>query len=322
MFRGMVRPGPVRLARCALALACIASALPARADGEDREARARELFVQGRDQVQRGDIEAGCQKLRESHALSPDAVGPLLNVADCDERAGRLATALSRFRRAAALAPEGDHRRAFAERRAASVEPRVPRLVLELSAGAPLGTRAMHDGKAIDVATLPSTQLLDPGNHRFQVTAPGRTPRTMVVSLSAGAAQRLVLAPGEPEGAAAAPAADAGGPSARAIAGWSLSGVGAAAIVVGVVAGILVGVHAGTYEDHCEAGVCDSEGLDAAAAGDTLSVVSPVSLALGAVALGIGVPLWLTSPEVAGPARGASAAAAPGSFRVAVGGAF
>ncbi|MEJ7729287.1 MAG: hypothetical protein WKG00_08730 [Polyangiaceae bacterium] len=275
--------------------------------------------------MQRGDIEAGCQKLRESHALSPDAVGPLLNVGDCDERAGRLATALSRFRRAAALAPEGDHRRVFAERRAASVEPRVPRLVLELGAGAPAGTRVTQDGKAVELDALPSTRLLDPGIYHFQVTAPGRTPRAMAVTLTAGATQRLVLVPGAAPGVVGTlPSALAAGDglSARAIVGMTLSGIGGVALLVGAITGVMVGVHAGTYDDHCKDGVCDQDGLDAASAGNVLSVVSPVSLAVGAVAAGVGIPLWVTSPEVAGQAPRVGASVTPGGVRVGLGGAF
>jgi hypothetical protein len=325
MFRGMLRPGSARLARCAfIVVGCMAG--PARADEtEGREARARQLFVEGRDQVQRGDIEAGCQKLRESHALSPDAVGPLLNVGDCDERAGRLATALSRFRRAAALAPEGDHRRAFAERRAASVEPRVPRLVLEMAPGTPAGTRVTQDGKAVDVAALPSTRMLDPGIYRFQVDAPGRTPRAVAVALAAGSTQRLVLTVGSASGTASTPApndATAADPSAGTVAGWTLMTLGGAALVVGAVSGIMVGVLAGEYDDHCQDGVCDQDGLDAAESGEVYSVLSPVSLAVGAVALGVGIPLWFTSQDATAPAPRVGASVAPGAFRVGLQGAF
>jgi hypothetical protein len=325
MFRGLLRPGPARLARCAfVAVACVTAT--ARADdAADREARARELFVEGRDQVQRGDIVAGCQKLRESHALSPDAVGPLLNVGDCDERAGRLATALSRFRRAAALAPEGDHRRAFAERRVASVEPRVPRLVLEMAPGMPAGTRVTQDGKAVDVAALPKTRMLDPGIYRFQVTAPGRTPRAMTVALAAGTTQRLVLAAGGAPGAAATRAPSDGtgeDPSTGAVAGFALITLGSAALVLGVVGGIMVGVLAGTYEDHCQDGICDQEGLDAAQAGRVHSVLSPVSLGIAAVALGVGIPLWFNSQDATVPPPRVGASVAPGAFRVGLRGSF
>jgi len=331
MLRGMLRPGPVRLARsafvaaaCVTAAACVA--VPARADdAEDREARARELFVQGRDQVQRGDIEAGCQKLRESHALSPDAVGPLLNVADCDERSGRLATALSRFRRAAALAPDGDHRRAFAERRAASVEPRVPRLVLEMAPGTPAGTRVTQDGKAVDVAALPKARMLDPGIYRFQVDAPGRTPRAVAVALEVGTTQRLVLAVGGAPGTASTRAPNDGTgeePSAGAVAGFTLITLGSAALVLGAVSGILVGIFAGEYDDHCQDGICDQDGLDAAEAGKMYSVLSPVSLAIATVALGVGIPLWFTSQDATAPAPRVGASVAPGAFRIGLRGSF
>lgn len=296
--------------RCALlAAVCLASAV-ARADepptdappSDEGEARARALFIEGRDRVQRGDIEAGCAKLRESHALSPDAVGPLLNVADCDERAGRLATAWARFQRAASLAPEGDRRRDFADKRAASVGPRVPRLVLRLAADAPPGTEVLQDGKVLPSSALGTARPLDPGTYRIEVRAPGRPAQVTQVVLVAGATETRVVSH-EPTATRASvapnpsPAADSG-PSGELITGFTLSGIGGLLLMTGIVTGIMVGVKAGEYEDHCQDGICDEQGLDAASVGKALSVVSPLCLATGAVSLGIGIPLWLTSPEV------------------------
>jgi hypothetical protein len=305
---------------------------------QEPDDRARELFLEGREEVQRGDVEAGCRKLFESHELAPEAVGPMLNVADCDERAGRLATAWRRFRRAAELAPPDDHRRQFAAKRAEALEPRVPRVRLELPADAPEGTRVTQDGVDLDEGALGATRMLDPGVYRFVVHAPGHHDRAFEVVLTASMVHRMGLQLGPPTAELtrigdpppttisfstppAGPADD--GLSGRAMAGWVTGGVGAAGIVLGIVTGVLVAVHAGTYDDHCDdQGNCDQEGLDAASAGKPLAIVSPVSFAIGGAAVAVAIPLLLSSPEMSAVASSHAIAAGDRGFALQLGGVF
>lgn len=326
----MARPVSTWLAGAALAVTWGVAMTGA---AEELEERARELFLEGREELQRGDVESGCKKLLESHLLAPTALGPLLNVADCDERAGRLATAWQRFNHATSLGEPGDHRVEFAEKRAAALEPRVPRVMLELPPGAPEGTRVTRDGEPFDDA-LGQPMMLDPGTHRFVVRAPGHRDHAFDLVLTPGSSQRRVAELGPLVGASPPPApppppppilpdADPAPPgmSGQAVAGWVVGGVGVAALLAGVVTGILVAVHAGTYDDHCDdRGVCDQEGLDAADAGRPLAIVSPVSFAVSGVAMGVAIPLLLTSPD--GAASSPRSPALPSAYAIHLGGAF
>src|SRR5450755_3617279 len=78
----------------------------ARADAHD-PAAAEALFRDGRAAAQRGDWETACPKLRESQRLDP-AAGTLLNLADCEEHRGKVATAWQLFRQVVDSLPAND----------------------------------------------------------------------------------------------------------------------------------------------------------------------------------------------------------------------
>src|SRR3954471_558336 len=83
------------------------------------KASAEALFNEGRRLVQVGQLAQACQKFAASEKLEP-AVGTLLNLASCNERQGRIASAWANYRDAAGLAKgrgEND-RQDFAAKRA------------------------------------------------------------------------------------------------------------------------------------------------------------------------------------------------------------
>src|SRR5262249_26584812 len=80
----------------------------ARASGND-PAAAEALFREGRAAAQKGDWETACPKLRESQRLDP-AAGTLLNLADCEEHRGKVATAWQLYRQVVESLPETDER--------------------------------------------------------------------------------------------------------------------------------------------------------------------------------------------------------------------
>ncbi|MFO0672598.1 MAG: hypothetical protein U0235_23795 [Polyangiaceae bacterium] len=83
----------------ALAFAAVVAAAP-RARASDAE----DLFREAVRLLEAGNVHAACDKLAQSQALEP-AAGTLLNaLADCYERDGKQALALSTFMRAQAAA--------------------------------------------------------------------------------------------------------------------------------------------------------------------------------------------------------------------------
>jgi hypothetical protein len=125
------------------------------------EARGRQLFDEGRVALQRGDLNVACAKFRESLAID-GSVGPLLNLAECEERRGRLATALDLWRRASGRTRDGVEAD-FVRERIADLSPRVPRLSLRPAPDLPPGARVILDGSA--VAPDGTGVAVDPGAH-------------------------------------------------------------------------------------------------------------------------------------------------------------
>src|SRR4051812_25694892 len=109
-----------RILTLAIAAGCMLAAPPAHADSAGAEA----LFRDGRTLIKQGNLDAGCDKLEASEKLE-SSVGTLLNLGDCREKQGRVATAWAAFRKAestAKLAGNDKKRQLEAHRRAAKLE--------------------------------------------------------------------------------------------------------------------------------------------------------------------------------------------------------
>jgi hypothetical protein len=89
----------------------------------------------------KGDLGAACEQFRASDKLDP-AVGTELNLADCEEKRGRLASAWELYRTVADKLADNDERFAFARSHAQALKPRMPTLTLTLEADAPSTPRA------------------------------------------------------------------------------------------------------------------------------------------------------------------------------------
>src|SRR5690349_16906011 len=120
------------LAGPALTAALLAAA--GRAQADPRIDRADQLFTEGKALLPSNLIQA-CSKFEESLQYNPAAIGTLLNVALCDEKLGKLASALARFTEARDHAKEqnlAEHVRA-AEDHIATLTPSVPHLAIQLT---------------------------------------------------------------------------------------------------------------------------------------------------------------------------------------------
>src|SRR5262249_28132096 len=115
------------LAGPALTAALIGAA--GRAHGDPRIDKAHQLFAEGR-ALMASNLTGACDKFVEPLQYTPAAIGTLLNVALCDEKLGKIASALARFTDARDRAKEQnlpEHVRA-AEDHIASLTPSVPHL--------------------------------------------------------------------------------------------------------------------------------------------------------------------------------------------------
>jgi hypothetical protein len=292
-------------------------------------AAAEQLFTAGREAFERGDFATACPKFEESQRLDP-AAGTLINLAACYEKLGRLASAWETWRGALQVLTPTDERRTAVERRAEAMEKRVPRLFIELSRGAPPGTKVTRDSVELGAASLGVGLPVDPGRHLVIATSPGRLERRYDVQIAEGATQKLVVEPGEERPSAPEPGANAPAPApppaqpapladqprssngTRTL-GYVVGGAGVAGILVGSVTGIIALQKKNAMLDDCEkvggGYACGPDGLDAASSGDTFATVSTVAFAAGAVATGVGLWLVLSSSEQTQTALVASPAA-------------
>lgn len=280
-------------------------------------AGAEALFREARELVAKGDFAQACAKFRESNRLDP-AVGTVFNLADCEEKQGHLAQAWTLFQEVVQKLPESDERHAIAAKRAAALEPRLPRLTLRLAPNAPAGTRVVRDGTELGSASFGSALPLDPGTHRLVVDADGREPKEFVVTLGERESRALEVMPG-PARAEQGPVAplppEPSSGSGRKTLGYVLAGVGVAGLVTGIVAGVMVLGDKSTVDANCDDDKrCNAEGLDAAERGKTMGIVTTVGLVTGAVGLGAGTYLIVSAAPSTDPETRAASARFVTSF--------
>jgi hypothetical protein len=199
------------------ALASLVWAAPALAQTQ----RADALFEQGKQHLRAGDWQRACESFARSFDEDPSA-STSVKIARCREHEGRAASALLEYQRALSLVARiGQPERARAmqaliERAIAEVEPRVPRVRLQVSP-APGNLEVRIDGRRVE-APLAGPLPLDPGEHEIAVSAPGHRGAAERVTLAPGEARALVLAltperPAAPPAAAAPPVAAQAAPA-------------------------------------------------------------------------------------------------------------
>lgn len=133
---------------------------------------AEKLFQDGKELLKSNKLAEACDAFRKSQELEP-RVGTLLNLGDCEERRGRVATAWDAFTQARALANQkADVRAAEADKRAAALSSKLPYLTIRVvqPVAALVVTR---DGKAVAAAELDHEVPIDPGRYELEARAPG-----------------------------------------------------------------------------------------------------------------------------------------------------
>jgi hypothetical protein len=170
----------LRRAIAAIAAACALAVVgPARAENPAAvpDPTAQALFQDGRDLVDKGQWDAGCQKFEASMLLYP-AASTLLNIARCYEHQSKLASAWSAYKRVQVLNREtlGDERkRAIDEMVDAAIKaltPRMPKIKLAMP-HPPAGVTLRKDGEILPTAVVGTELPVDVGEHEIVAEAPG-----------------------------------------------------------------------------------------------------------------------------------------------------
>jgi hypothetical protein len=277
------------------------------ADEPDPRARAQALFVEGRKAIDGGNWAAGCPKVRQSLELFAVANSHFTS-AQCDERDGRIASALEHWERGRALVDDAaDPRTKVARERIAALDPRVPRVrvVIPPASGS---VTVLLDDVELSAAVLVAPLRVNPGKHVFVVRAEGRqenrhqftiAERERIEFIAKGGPARQT--PPSGSASAAPPVGSATPPTPsnpRRTAGFVLGGVGALGLLAS--AGTAYGVYSVEHDLlECQAGGrCTT--ADRAAYVDkykSLLVVNTVTFGVGLAGVGAGLILVLTAPK-------------------------
>ncbi len=289
-----------------LLVSALLASTPARAEDTRDPAAAEALFREGRSAAQKKDFTTACAKFRESNRLDP-AVGTVFNIADCEEKLGRLATSWTLFQEVVQRLPNDDDRRAIANDRAHALEARVPTLSVHLSPGARTDIVVRRDGIALGAASLDSPLPVDPGEHTVIVEAPGTQSAVFTSRVGEGEHATLAVSPGNISTASAptqsTPQTASTQPSHTAA--YVVGGIGVAGLVTGVIAGLTVLSKKSAVNADCVGKMCSQAGFDAAQSGKTYGLVTSIGLVTGAVGLGAATYLFLSAPSPENPRSGA-----------------
>lgn len=283
------------------------------AHAQSEAALAESLFEEGRRLMESGDFGPACSKLAESHRLDP-ALGTLLNLALCNERAGKTATAWAQFREAQAMAVQrNDTRAEFAGEHIRNLEPTLSRITIVVPEAARLPDLVIElSGVAISAAAWGTPVPIDPGEHVLAAKAPSRmtwTTRVTVGSEPDGARVEIpVLGP-----TAEAPPTETQAPRvtpvrrdrsegtpvrSRPLTGYVIGGVGVVALIVGGYYGVRALETNADAKAECPTDdSCTPEGEQSSKDAVRDARISTAAIGLGLVGVGVGAYLVVTSSK-------------------------
>ena len=321
-----------------VSVALSAAGGPAHAQSAEAEA----LFRDGRVLIKAGKLAPGCDKLAASERLE-SSVGTLLNLGDCREKLGKLASAWASFRKAEALARRtgGDEKRqAEAQRRARQLEPRLANLEIRVAHRVD-GLIVHRDDEQVDDAGWNTALPVDPGRYTIVAEAPGYTAWRTTITIGPGATRQVVEVPDlvraapppvettalpwpppRPRAARFAPERGTWSATRGVSATLGLAGAGALGT------GIYFGLHARDLEHRanarCPAAQCsDPEGLRLNDQAKTSAFRANVLYIAGGAALATAAVLWLVgAPDEIVVAPVASAAGGDHQLGLAMTGRF
>jgi hypothetical protein len=301
---------------------------------------AEALFEQGRALMKAGDLARACEKFAASHQAEP-SVGALLNLGDCREKNGQLATAWTRFRQAAAMASKAGEgkRERYALGRARKLAPRLSYLLVRVGEDARVpGLTLTRDGEPVGEALWGQAVPVDAGAHVIRAQAPGRVARDIDVQVRGEGARIEVSVPtlaprgdrGDGDGAGDGGAGDsaddigdvgdgdvvgdgdtvgdtepdrpAGMPGRRKLA-LVIGAVGLAGLAAGGAFGVSArGKWNEAQDGHCdEDNLCDREGVALVDDAKQRGAIANIAFVAGGVTLAAALVLWLTARPQRGP---------------------
>ncbi len=260
------------------------------------------MFEEGRALIEAGKPEEACLKFEQSIAKDPRQVGVLMNLGLCNERSGKIATALRMYQEAFDRAVDANL--AATKDRAADeinkLAPKVPRIVFKRA-----GPALPDEKLVVDDVVVPARKELplDPGRHTIVFTAPGRLAFETRVDLELLDRKQVVLpvleVPRTKVVTRQTPT--------RLITGRIATFAGLGILLAG--SGLVIyakhdydqlfdggAPHCGVYTSLDGDPICDAYGQSRAERDRNIVIAGTVVSAVGLAAATTGLVLWLTSP--------------------------
>lgn len=209
---------------------------------------AEALFVQGQQLISEGRVREGCAMVGESQKLEP-AGGTALALGLCLEQLGRTASAWAALRVALGIAEreQNEQRSAVARKHLAAVEPRLLWVYVDITpeAAAIPGLTILSDGLPLERPSWGVKVPVDAGEHRVDVSAPGRQKLAIRFEAREGEALRVITvgplaeqsSPPPISSQAALPPPSPGASPLRSL-GWAGLGAGGTSLLLGAFFGL------------------------------------------------------------------------------------
>ena len=342
MARFRKRRGLLRSAHAALVLAAAwTSGSSARAEGpDDGRSKANALFDDAKKLMDQEAFADACPKFAESEKLDPQ-VGTMLNLALCYENLGKVASACSMWRDAAAGAAQKaqSDRARWALEHVQRLCPRVAVVTVDVAEqpGRERVELTLNDAP-LSRASWGQPMPLDPGEYVLRATGDGLRPWSSTFTIGERPVPALtvpVLTAPEPPvvsaapGPPAVPSPDSATPGRDRLspprsAAWVTGGVGLAVLGVSAAFGLaaLTNEQASLDDRNCVANRCNPTGASDRTRAIDDARISDATLALGAGAVAFGALLWLIAPRAAEHGYGVTVrpSIAQGPWSLAVGG--
>jgi serine/threonine-protein kinase len=292
---------------------------------------AEDLFRQGRELMKQDKPAEACPKFEASQRLDP-AFGTLMNLGNCYEKLGRIASAWVSYNDAVDLARRSGQqdRVKMASERAGGLAPRLPRLQINLPPGAAPGLEVRRNGQVVDPGLLGTAVATDPGDYTISAVRPGLAPWSTDVKVKESATTTVdVTDPKAAQAAATRPAPPATRPapptpppparpvvapvtpapkpipvpppapapteassSSQKLIAYAVGGAGLVALGVGGVFGLRA---SSKWSDAQKA--CDTDNVCSSDDAKSAARVADVLIGVGIAAVGAGVILYLTAPK-------------------------
>jgi serine/threonine-protein kinase len=306
----------VLVASVAAAASLVSPGLRAEPDARDRAA-AEATFRQATALMDEQRFAEACEKFAASQQLDP-ALGTLLHLADCYDRAGRTASAWALFREVedrSRRAAQPDRER-IARERAEALEGKLSKLELNVPAERRIGGLEVKVGGSVIPSASWNTALpVDPGPTQVELSAPGKRSARLELTIAPGPSQQTLEVPALADAPRPPPVTRANSGSAAAAPpgstqktiGIVMSAAGLVALGVGGYFGYRAHEQNNASKAQCRAddpNACTRVGFDRREAAKSSANLATIAGVSGAALMLGGLTVVLTAPgskrEVAG----------------------